>query len=91
MSQLCSLPDADSMLGGGHLFLQKQNLESIKRDGNRKYEKVLCFENGLGQMKLLVEEGLPGAADSGFLARKDKHAFFLALAKTWAAFPPCLQ
>lgn len=42
-------------------------------------------------MKLLVAEGLPGAAGPAFLARKDKSACFLVLAKTWAAFLPCLQ
>lgn len=74
---------------GSFLPLETENLESIKKDGNRKYEKVLCFENGSGEKKVLVEEGLPGAADPAFLARKDESAFFPVLAKTWAAFPPC--
>lgn len=42
-------------------------------------------------IKLSGEEGLPKAADPGFLARKGKSALFLVLAKTWAAFLPSLQ
>lgn len=45
----------------------------------------------MDQVKLLGEEGLPEAADSGFLSRKDKSDFFLVLLKTGAAFLPCLQ
>ena len=42
-------------------------------------------------IKLSGEEELPKAADPGFLARKDKSALSLFLAKTWAAFLPSLQ
>lgn len=90
MPSLWSLPLADSLWGWGlFLTLGTENLESIKKHDIRKYEKVLCFVND--HIKLLGEAGLLEAADPGFLARKDKSAFSLALAKTWAAFLPCLQ
>lgn len=76
---------------GSFLPLETENLESIEKDGNRKYEKVLRSENGSGEIKLLVAEGLPGAAFLEFLARKDTRACLLVLAKTWAASPPCLR
>lgn len=90
MPLLWSLLYADSTWGWGSFpKLETENSEGIKKDDITKYKKVLCFVND--RITLLGEERLPEGADPGFLARKDKRALSLVLAKTWAAFLPCLQ